>query len=257
MGVSAPRSFGEGQAAHVVEDHVVPRRPGGEVLLRVVDDVRGAERAHQLDVARAAHARDLGAERRRDLDRERADPAAGPDDEHPLARLHLAHVADPAQRGRRRHGDRGRLLEGQARRLRHHLVLRGARVLGEGAADAAEHLVAGPQLLHVRADGLHHARRVDPGHPGLRLGQPHPHEPRHVRVASQDVPVVRVEGGCVHTDQHVVGPDLGRVGVLEPQHVRRTEPFLDDRLHRMPPGSDGRARWNAPVCSEPVTSSRR
>ena len=53
------------------------------------------------------------------------------------------------------------------------LSCRGARVLGEGAAEEAEHLVAGPQLSHVRADRLHHARRVDPGHPGLRLGQPH------------------------------------------------------------------------------------
>ena len=251
-----PAQPGERQVAHVVEDHVVPRRPVGEVLRRVVDDVRGAERAHQLDVARAAHPGDLGAQRRRDLDGVRADPAAGPVDEHPLAGLHLAHVPDPAQGRRRRHGDRGRLLEGQARRLGHHLVCRGARVLGERAPEEAEHLVAGLQPAHVRADRLHHARRVDPGHPGLRLGQPHAHEPRDDtgRLAAM-CQSYGVERGGVHPDQHVVGPDLGPVGVDEPQHVRRAEPLLDDRLHRMPPGSDVRARWNAPVCSERVTSN--
>ena len=171
----------------------------------------------------------------RDLDGEGAHPAAGPVDEHPLAGLHLAHVADPAQGRRRRDGDRGRLLEGQARRLRHHHVRRGARVLGERAPEEAEHLVARLQPAHVRADRLHHARRVDPGHAGLRLGQPHAHEPRDERVASQDVPVGRVERGRVHPDQHVVGPDLGQVGVHQPQDVRRAEPFLDDRLHRVPP----------------------
>ena len=80
------------------------------------------------------------------------------------------------------------------------------------------------QPAHVRADRLHHARRVDPGHPGLRLGQPHAHEPRDERVPSQDVPVGRVERGGVHPDQHVVGPDLWQVGVRQPQDLRRAEP---------------------------------
>ena len=123
---------------------------------------------------------------------------------------HLTHVPDPAQGGRCRHGHRRRLLEGQARRLGHHLVRFGARVLGECARAEAEHLVAGLQPAHVRTDRLHPARGVDPGHPGLRLGQPHAsHEPRDERVATQDVPVVRVERGGVHPDQHVVGAHFG------------------------------------------------
>ena len=72
-----------------------------------------------------------------------------------------------------------------------------------------------------------------------------------------DVPVGRVEGGGVHPDQHVVGSDLGQVDVHQPQRVRRPEPFLDDRLHRMPPASDVRARGTAPVRSEHVTRTER
>ena len=106
-----------------------------------------------------------------------------------------------------------------------------ARVLGERALAEAEHLVAGPQPAHVRADRLHPSGRVDPGHPGLRLGQPHfSHQPRDERVAAHDVPVVRVERGGVHPNQHVVGADLGQVGVHQPEDVRRAEPLLHDRL---------------------------
>ena len=41
-----------------------------------------------------------------------------------------------------------------------------------------------------------------------------------------------VERGGVHPNQHVVGADLRRVGVHQPQDVRRAEPLLDDRLHQ-------------------------
>jgi hypothetical protein len=174
----------------------------------------------------------LGTQRRRDLDGVRAHPAAGPVDEHPLTGLHLAHLADPTQRRRRRDGDRGRLLEGKARRLRHHQVRSGARVLRERAPAEAEHLVAVPQPAHVRPGRRHHARRVHPGHPGLRLGQPHAHEPRDQRVSSQDVPVGGVERGGAHPNQHVVGPHLGQADVGQLQDIRRAKPALDDSLHR-------------------------
>jgi hypothetical protein len=48
------------------------------------------------------------------------------------------------------------------------------------------------------------------------------------------VPVVRVERGGVYPDEDVVGADVGHIGVHETQYVRRSEPFLDDRLHRAP-----------------------
>ena len=103
----------------------------------------------------------------------------------------------------------GRLLEGKARRLGHHQVRRGARVLRERAPEKAQHLVAIAQPAYARAGRLHHARRVDPGHPGLRPGQPHADEPRDQRVPSHYVPVGRIERGGVHPDQHVAGPTSG------------------------------------------------
>ena len=149
---------------------------------------------------------------------------------------HRTHIPDPPQGCRPRHRDRRRLPEGQAHRLGYHLVCLRARVLGERAPAEAEHLVAGPQSAHVRAGCLHASGRVDPGHPGLRLGQPHfPHEPPDERVASHDVPVVRVERGGVHPHQYVAGADPGPVGVHQLEDVRRAEPLLDNRLHQVTP----------------------
>src|SRR5579883_1209439 len=71
-----------------VDDEIVERWLTGEVLTGVVDDPVGSDRAHEVDVPRAAHARHLGAERLRDLHGERAhasrravdeDLRAGPD----------------------------------------------------------------------------------------------------------------------------------------------------------------------------------
>jgi hypothetical protein len=51
--------------------------PVGAVHSGVVDDVRGAEGPDQLDIARAADAGDLRAQRDRDLDGEMADATRG------------------------------------------------------------------------------------------------------------------------------------------------------------------------------------
>jgi hypothetical protein len=151
--------------------------------------------------------------------------------------LHLSDVPDRVQGGLSRHRHGRCLFEGQPRRLRHHPVRRGVGVLGERGLEPAENLVPRPQAIHVRADCFHRPRAVGPSDPVLLpgLGQTHPsHEPRDVRVAAQYVPVVRVLRGGVHADQHVIGPDLGLVGVHGLQDVWGAEAFLDDCLHRCP-----------------------
>src|SRR5664279_1723186 len=56
---------------HVVEDDVVPLIALGEVFLRVVDDVVGADRSDQGHLGGAAHAGHFRAERLGDLHGER------------------------------------------------------------------------------------------------------------------------------------------------------------------------------------------
>ena len=69
-----------------------------EVLPGVVDDVVGAERADQAEVAGAGHAGDVGTERLGQLHGVAADATGGADDEHALAGL------DPADIGQRLEG---------------------------------------------------------------------------------------------------------------------------------------------------------
>ena len=115
-GGQCPAQLGQRPVAPVVKDHVVAGGLNGEVVGCVVDGVCSAERAHQFDVARAAHAGDLGAKGRRDLDRIAADAAGGAVDKHPESGPRLAHFPDSAQRRRGRYGDPRRLLERQAGR---------------------------------------------------------------------------------------------------------------------------------------------
>jgi hypothetical protein len=129
--------------SHVVEDDVVPLLPVGEVGSRVVHDVRGAERADELDVGGAGHPGDLRAQCDRDLDGDVADPARCAVDQDPLARLHLPDVADRTQRRLPRHRNGRRVLEREPCRLGHHPVSGGAGVLGERAVEPTEHFVAG------------------------------------------------------------------------------------------------------------------
>jgi hypothetical protein len=122
---------------------------------------------------RAAHGRDLGAEVLGELDGEGAHPAGRAGDQHLLAGLDLAVVAQPLQGRDGRDRDRGGLLEAHVRRLGDQAVLAGDHELGEGAGAPAEHLVAGPEAGHVRADGLDDARHVAADAGALRTAHPY------------------------------------------------------------------------------------
>ena len=79
-----------------IEEHVELAAAGQKVLGLVRNHVVGAERAHQLEIALAAHRRDLGrAQRLGDLHREGTDCPGGAVDQHPLARLDLTLVTQP------------------------------------------------------------------------------------------------------------------------------------------------------------------
>ena len=151
----------ERPVSDVVQDHVVLRSPVGEVLRGVVDDVGGADRSHQLDVAGAAHAGDLGAERGRDLDGERADASGGAVHQHPLPGLHAPRPGSRAGRS-----PPPSVCAAACSKVRPAGLgtTRSASALAYSAkapADEAEHLVAGPQSAHVGADRLDLAGRVD------------------------------------------------------------------------------------------------
>ena len=245
-------------ARGVVQDEVVALAPPGEVLLRVVDDVIGADGADQLQLARAAHAGDFRAGRPGDLDGERADAAARSHDQDLLTRGYLAVVPDRLERRQARHRHGRGLLEGDVGRLRREVLLRGRSVFGESANAAAEDLVARREARDLRTHGLD-----DPGDVGSAnavLGPAHPeHEPDEIWNAGHGGPIGRIEAGRSNAQQNLVLLDGRLLDVRESENGGVAVSVLDDCLHgllsieagrvagRRTSGPWGPCRWARPT----------
>jgi hypothetical protein len=177
----------------------------GEVFLRVINHVIGADRAHQFQLPRAIDARHFGPQRLGELHCERARATSRAVDQHPLSGLDLAFVAKPLQGDecRLRHG--GRLLEAHAGRLQHQRVFGSACVLSQTAPtpeDVAKHFIAWPKLLYALSDGFHPPGDVRSKHFVLGFEEP-PHADIGRR-ACQGLPVRRIEGNGMNLDQDFV-----------------------------------------------------
>ena len=82
----------------MIVDQVVTLIAFGVVLFCVINHVIGADRSDQIDLARAAHRRDFGAESFRDLNGKRADAAGRAIDQDLLPCFNLSGLEDPARR---------------------------------------------------------------------------------------------------------------------------------------------------------------
>lgn len=91
-------TVGKARHSEGVEDDVVGRAIARERLRGVIDHARCPERAHELEVARAAHARHLGAEVPRELHRPDAHAARRAHDEHALPGSQRHDVAQEGER---------------------------------------------------------------------------------------------------------------------------------------------------------------
>ena len=105
-----------------VEDDVVALAILADVAVRVVDDVIGSQRPHEVQLLRARHGRDVRSEGLGDLHGEGPDASRCADHEDVLTCLHTPMVAQrlKSRDGRDRHG--GGLLEAQVRRHPRELV---------------------------------------------------------------------------------------------------------------------------------------
>ena len=134
VGGQRPPARPERPASGDIEYQVVALPAPGEILLAVVDDLSGPDRPDQVRVPRTADPGDRRAERPGDLHGERADAARGPVDQHLLAGLDPALVAQAQQGGDGRHRHGRRLLEGQRPWLAGQQVFGDRDVLGKTAA---------------------------------------------------------------------------------------------------------------------------
>src|SRR5258707_8210530 len=86
-------AFRERMVPDQIVDHVVTLIGLSKIFFCVIDNAIGADRFHKIDITRAADSSDLGAERFRDLDGERADAARRAVDQDLLSGLNSSLVA--------------------------------------------------------------------------------------------------------------------------------------------------------------------
>ena len=211
----------------------------GEVLAGVVEDVVGAEGAHEVELRGAGHAGDLRPGGLGELDGVAAHAAGRADDEH-LLPCPDAPGIEALQRGARRDRHRGGLREGEVPGLAGQLALLGDGVLGEAALPGAVDLVADGEPGHLRPDGDHRAGEVHPQH-----GVPRPTDPEgeaaEVGQPRHEVDDAAVEAGRAHLDEHLAVADVGTRELGQADDVGRAVLLSNGRPHAdLPVGGIGR-----------------
>ena len=201
-----------------------------------------ADRSNHGDIPRAAHAGHFGAVGFGDLHREGAHTSRRSIDQYLLPAMNLCVIPKTLQGGERCHGHSRSLLERDARRLQHDLVLRGARELGERAGSrGAEDLVARLELRHIAAHRHDLARQVDAQPRILRFEHPDS-DPNHVRAASHVMPIEGIGGSGANPDQHLIFVWKRLFDLFEAKHVGRTIVVVNDGLHRLPASAERHRR---------------
>jgi hypothetical protein len=233
-GARTAPAVGERSVRADVEEDVAALPAPGETLLRVIDDLVGADRAEEVHVPRAGHGGDARPERPGDLDGERPHAAARSVDQHPLPGPHARLGAQALQGREPRDGEGRGLLERQAARLRPQAVLGGRHGLGEGPVPRPEDLVAGLEARHVAAGGLDLPGQV--GAPDAAPGIPH-QRGDEVRQPPHEVPVGGVDRGRADPHEHTVVAGGRLLDLPELENLGRAVSVLDDglRLEAPPP----------------------
>ena len=232
---------GKPRVGHDVANHVVRLAVACEVARRVVDDLVGAQRPHELDVRRTANRCYTSAVMFRELDRKGPETARRPMNEHALAGPD-ARLPEKVQRTTRTDEQGRRVLEGHVGGLvREETVLDDACELGvraELVAPRPEDQIAEGKSRHVLPDRGHGAGEIDAEYPGLRPANA-VHEP-HDRRTTADHPVAVADRRGAHTHEHLVVARDGRRYVLDLDDFRGPIASNDGGFHAK--GDTGRLR---------------
>src|SRR5262249_7189228 len=183
-----------------------------------------------------------GAQRLRDLHRERADASGCPIDQNLLPRTDLAVVAKALGCRERRDRSGGRVLVRDVRRLGHEGGFRRACVLRQRPATHPETVVPGLEWSASVPHGLDAPRHVPAGTvPGPADAE---EQPDDWRPALHQVPVERIERHRPDADQDLAIPGRRSVHVLEMERTGIAVAVTDDGFHlRGIPETRGRSSY--------------
>ena len=237
---------------------------GAEILCAAVEHPVGAPLAYPRELARAGGSGDLGALQRRELDRERPDPARGARHQHPrrppTGGLPGSQPSPAVQRLQGRQpgeGDRGRLgrrdlvAPGRPGLLDQDSFSESAAAMREQGRDP----VTGAERGHPGSDGEDTTGEVEAGH------ERHPTPRRGREVAAAQPEVGAVDAAGLDRHQYLCATRGPRAGtLLDPasptrhRTPRRSRPALTGRY---PPCRDGCDRTMRPASGRRPASCGR
>ena len=165
----------------------------------------------------------------RQLDRERPDTARTSGNEDAHARLHSQFVTQRLQGRERRERHGRRVNEVERRRFLRDEVFMHARRFRESAqpilGHAGEHLVAGPEPRHSRANGCDDAGQLTTENPRQRVRGDDPQFP------FANLEIDRVQPGGLDPDLHLARTRLRHGDVAKLRHLGTAVSREDERAH--------------------------
>ena len=230
----------ERRRACSVDNHIIGLATLREIFLRVVDDVAGAQRRHQRQVGRAAHAGHVGPEVPGQLYDGSAHRARRAVDEHAFPAREVC-SAEKAQRRGAAEGQGSGFVKCQRGRLEcHHPIFRHAFVLRmtpHGDIAERKNRVAHLEARDTLADRFNDSRqlRAQDGLPWPRHAECQTHEVPEAsgRGKTSHPPVGGCDRGRHGSDQHFLVFGRGRWDVLYLKHIGRAIALIHNGLHVM------------------------
>src|SRR3990172_2795245 len=142
---------------HSIKNQVITLSVFGEIFLRVINDLVCANRAHHVQIPRAAHASDFSLERFGNLHRKRTHTTGRTINQNLLPRLNLSFIAKTLQGGECRYRDGCCFLKRYIGWFQRQCIFTSTYILGKSARTTprySEHFITWLELLDVSSDCL-------------------------------------------------------------------------------------------------------
>src|SRR6266516_8190273 len=146
------------------KNQVIPLPISGEIFLRVINDMVCTNRAHYVQIPRAAYGGDFSPKRFGNLHRKRTHTTTRTMNQHLLPLLNVSFIAKALQGGESRLRDGCCFLKRESGRFQDQCIFRNSYIFGKTAKTilgcVSEYLITCLKLFYVSADRINSSRNV-------------------------------------------------------------------------------------------------
>ena len=171
------------------KNQVIPLPIAGEIFLRVINDMVCTNRAHSVQIPRAAYGGDFSPKRFGNLHRKRPHTTTRTINQHLLPFLNVSFIAKALQGGDCRLGYGCCFLKRYSGRFQDQCIFRNKYIFGKTAKTilgcVSEYLITWLKLFDISANCFNPSRNVRSEYGVFRFEKPKAHEAHHERFRSQ------------------------------------------------------------------------